>query len=80
MLKEMLTAKENDQRTSVLREYASATERYAWTVGELERQRSHLPKHKYDELYLLVEAARNECERLRKKMKAMPPEDGSRPL
>jgi hypothetical protein len=74
----MLTGKENDQRTSVLREYASATAEHY--VGELELQRGHLPKQKYDELYVLVEEAPNECEPLRKKMKALPPEDGSSPL
>jgi hypothetical protein len=50
---------QRDARTSILRQYASATEHYAWTVGELERQRGNLPKHKYDQLYLLVEEARS---------------------
>jgi hypothetical protein len=76
----MTNGTERYERTSVLREYASATERYAWTVGESERQRGHLPKHRYDELYLLVEAARNKCERLREQMNALSPEDRSRPL
>jgi hypothetical protein len=65
---------QQDERTSVLRQYASATEHYAWTVGELERQRGNLPKHKYDQLYLLVEDARSQCEHLRKQMIALPPE------
>jgi hypothetical protein len=57
---------EQDERTLVLRQYASATEHYAWTVGELERHRGKPPKHKYDQLFLEVEKARSECERLRK--------------
>ena len=49
---------EQDERTNVLRQYAFATEHYAWTVCELERQRGKLPKHEYDQLYLAVEQAR----------------------
>jgi hypothetical protein len=69
-----------DERTSVLRQYASATEHYAWSVGQLERQRSNLPKDKYDQLFLLVEDARAVCERLRKQLIALPPEVTSNPL
>jgi hypothetical protein len=62
---------EQDERTNVLRQYAFATEHYAWTVCELERQRGKLPKHEYDQLYLAVEQARSETERLRKQMIAL---------
>jgi hypothetical protein len=69
---------QHDERTSVLRQYASAAEHYAWTVAELERQRGNLSKHKYDQLYLAAEQARAECERLRRAMIALPPDGNSR--
>jgi hypothetical protein len=62
-----------NERTSLLRQYALATEHYAWTVGELERQRPILSKQEYDQLQLVVEDARAQCERLRKEMIELPP-------
>ena len=59
---------QHDELASVLRQYASAAEHYAWTVGELERQRDNLLKDKYDHLYVVVEDARAECERLRTRL------------
>ncbi len=64
----------NNERASVLRQYASATEHYAWTVAELERHRGNLPRDKYNQLYLVVEDARSECEHLRKRLLTLPPE------
>ncbi len=52
-------------RTTLLHEYAGATKHYAWAVGELDRQRPHLPKERYDLMYRMVEDARKDCERLR---------------
>ena len=46
-------------------QYHVATERYTAAVGELSQQRESADKDGYLKLLLLVEDARNECERVR---------------
>jgi hypothetical protein len=61
-----------DRRAVVLRQYASATERYAFSVGELERKRAKVNREEYDRLYDAVEEAHAECERLRTQLAGIP--------
>jgi len=46
-------------------QYHVATERYSAAVGELSQQRASADKDGYLKLLLIVEDARNECERVR---------------
>jgi len=46
-------------------QYHVATERYTAAVGELSQQRATADKDGYQKLLLIVEDARNECERVR---------------
>ena len=46
-------------------QYHVATERYSAAVGELSQQRQTADKESYQRLLLIVEDARNECERVR---------------
>jgi hypothetical protein len=46
-------------------QYHVATERYTAAVGELSHQRATADKDGYQKLLLIVEDARNECERVR---------------
>jgi hypothetical protein len=46
-------------------QYHVATERYSAAVGELSQQRATTDRDGYQKLLLIVEDARNECERVR---------------
>jgi hypothetical protein len=46
-------------------QYHVATERYTAAVGELSQQRATADKDGYQKLLIIVEDARNECERVR---------------
>ena len=46
-------------------QYHVATERYTAAVGELSQQRATTDQEGYQKLLLIVEDARNECERVR---------------
>jgi hypothetical protein len=46
-------------------QYHVATERYTAAVGELSQQRATVDHAAYQKLLLIVEDARNECERVR---------------
>jgi hypothetical protein len=47
-------------------QYHVATERYTAAVGELSQQRATADQDGYQKLLIIVEDARNECERVRK--------------
>jgi len=57
-----------DRTAVVLRQYAAASKLYAFSVGELERQRAKGNRDECDRLYDAVEEAHVECERLRKEL------------
>jgi hypothetical protein len=46
-------------------QYHVATERYTAAVGELSQQRATADQDGYNKLLIIVEDARNECERVR---------------
>jgi len=46
-------------------QYHVATERYTAAVGELSQQRPTADQESYQKLLVIVEDARNECERVR---------------
>lgn len=46
-------------------QYHVATERYTAAVGELSQQRATADQEGYQKLLVIVEDARNECERVR---------------
>jgi len=46
-------------------QYHVATERYTAAVGELSHQRATTDQEAYQKLLVIVEDARNECERVR---------------
>lgn len=62
----MASQKQDDLKSKLLHDYATATKHYAWAVGELDRQRAVLPKEHYQEMYFVAEEARKDCEQLRK--------------
>jgi hypothetical protein len=55
----------HDLVVALVRRYTVATQHYAWTVAELDRQRPTLPEDEYNRFYQLVEDAHSECEDLR---------------
>jgi hypothetical protein len=68
----MLEETRQNPREGLLHQYAAATERYAFSVGELERKRANISREEYDRLYDAVEEAHAECERLRKQLAGIP--------
>jgi hypothetical protein len=59
-------------------QYHVATERYSAAVGELSQQRATADKDGYLKLLLIVEDARNECERVRSALARLH-NDGTKP-
>jgi hypothetical protein len=67
----------SDERISLLREYVSAAERYAWAVGQLERNLTNLSNLEHDQLHFQIEDVRGECKRLEVIMGRDPPGSAS---
>jgi hypothetical protein len=65
-LMNMVSKEPEDLRSILLHDYALAAKHYAGAVGELNRQRAVLPVAHYENLYRVVEDARQNCELLRK--------------
>ena len=63
---------DREPRRTLVREYAVATQHYAWAVAEVDRQRPAVPEEEHRRLYKIVEDAHSECERLRTALQKLP--------
>ena len=61
----MVVDPSSSEEQVLVSQYHVATERYTAAVGELSQQRASADKSGYQKLLLIVEDARNECERVR---------------